>query len=225
VSKLRIAEIFHSIQGEGHWLGVPSTFVRVSGCNLRCVWCDTPYASWSPEGPSLSLDEILNKIRHRHVVVTGGEPMLFEPVVELCRQLRAQGRTITIESAGTVFQDLECDLMSISPKLTNSTPTGDAWEARHEAVRRDRGPLKRLLARYECQLKFVIADLADLAEVEELLADVGPVEPERIFLMPEGREPGKVHEMARELVPACLERGWRLTPRYQLDLFGDTRGT
>jgi 7-carboxy-7-deazaguanine synthase len=222
---LRIAEIFHSIQGEGHWLGVPSTFVRISGCNLRCVWCDTPYASWSPEGTNLSLDEIVNEVRHRHVVVTGGEPMLFDPVVELCRRLREQGRTITIETAGTVYRDVACDLMSISPKLANSTPVGDAWEARHERVRRERAPLRKLLAAYECQLKFVIANLADLAEVEDLLQEVGPVEPERVFLMPEGREPAKVHATARSLVQACLDRGWRLTPRYQLDLFGDTKGT
>ena len=83
---LRISEIFTSVQGEGMWVGIPSTFIRVSGCNLRCVWCDTPYASWSPEGPTLNLNEILVEVKSRparHVVVTGGEPMIFSAVAEL----------------------------------------------------------------------------------------------------------------------------------------------
>src|SRR5687768_3452828 len=124
MSKLRIAEIFESIQGEGIWLGTPSTFVRVSGCNLRCVWCDTPYASWIPEGPTMSIDELLEKVRPTisHVVLTGGEPMLFDPIEELARRLKERGHIITIETAGTVYRELPCDLMSISPKLTHSTP-------------------------------------------------------------------------------------------------------
>ncbi|WP_436440803.1 radical SAM protein, partial [Enterococcus faecium] len=78
---LRISEIFASVQGEGIWVGIPSVFVRVSGCNLRCVWCDTPYASWNPEGPILELEDILTQIetyKIDHVVLTGGEPMLFD---------------------------------------------------------------------------------------------------------------------------------------------------
>lgn len=126
---LRIAEIFTSLQGEGLWLGTPSTFVRISGCNLRCTWCDTPYASWNPEGSVRSVDEITNDVAGRnvaHIVLTGGEPMLFDPVEELASALRERGHTITIETAGTVFRELPCDLMSISPKLSNSTPGPEA---------------------------------------------------------------------------------------------------
>src|ERR1700756_1245194 len=106
-------------------LGTPSVFIRTSGCNLRCVWCDTPYTSWKPEGNELALTEILQRVRSyqaRHVVVTGGEPIIFEPIVELTERLREVGLHITIETAGTVFQKVACDLMSISPKLANSTP-------------------------------------------------------------------------------------------------------
>ena len=143
---MRIAEIFRSLQGEGRLTGADSLFVRFSGCNLRCRFCDTRYASWSPEGEDLSLEEVLAQLAGldpspdapvRHVVVTGGEPLLFDEVVPLCQALRDQRRHITIETAGTLFRPVACDLMSISPKLANSTPTpreSPAWAVRHEAA-------------------------------------------------------------------------------------------
>src|ERR1044071_6747802 len=124
---LRIAELFYSIQGEGSLVGVPSFFIRMSGCHLRCSWCDTPYTSWPPEGVEMGLDRILDEVRAhptRHVVVTGGEPMIAPEILPLTERLRDAGLHITIETAGTVFHPVACDLMSISPKLANSTPEG-----------------------------------------------------------------------------------------------------
>ena len=126
---MRIAELFYSIQGEGSLVGVPSFFIRTSGCNLRCSWCDTPYTSWAPEGVDLSIDQILNEARAhpaRYAVVTGGEPMIAPEVLPLTARLRGAGFHITIETAGTVFRPVACDLMSISPKLANSTPEGSS---------------------------------------------------------------------------------------------------
>src|SRR3954467_9889129 len=120
---LKIAELFYSIQGEGGLVGVPSVFIRTSGCNLRCSWCDTPYTSWQPEGTDLELDQILDEVAAhpaRHVVVTGGEPMIAPDIIPLTARLRERGMHITIETAGTVFMPVSCDLMSISPKLANS---------------------------------------------------------------------------------------------------------
>src|ERR1041384_4555433 len=91
---LRIAELFYSIQGEGSLAGVPSVFIRTSGCNLRCGWCDTPYTSWSPEGVDLALDQILDEVKAhpaRHVVVTGGEPMIAPEIIPLTERLRDLG--------------------------------------------------------------------------------------------------------------------------------------
>src|SRR5215471_4288532 len=158
---LRIAELFYSIQGEGSLVGVPSVFVRTSGCNLRCEWCDTPYTSWRPEGTDWTLDQIVNEVRGyeaRHVVVTGGEPMIAPEIIPLTQRFRDAGLHITIETAGTVFHPVACDLMSISPKLSNSTPRDPHWSRQHDRLRVQPDVLGELMARYEYQLKFVIAE-------------------------------------------------------------------
>ena len=88
---MRISETFYSLQGEGRLAGTPSVFIRTSGCNLRCVWCDTPYTSWRPEGPSWPIDRILRAVeKHptRHVVITGGEPLLAGEIEILTQELK-----------------------------------------------------------------------------------------------------------------------------------------
>src|SRR5712691_4326232 len=169
---VKIAEIFYSIQGEGALVGVPSVFVLTSGCNLRCVWCDTPYTSWQPEGDELSLDEIVARVdehpQARHVVLTGGEPMIAPQVVELTERLRARGLHITLETAGTVSKPVTCDLMSISPKLAHSTPPGP-WSTNHERLRIQPGVLQQLMGAYDYQLKFVVARSEDMEEIGHLL--------------------------------------------------------
>jgi 7-carboxy-7-deazaguanine synthase len=160
-----------------------------------------------------------------HVVITGGEPMLFEPVVELALALKAAGHTITIETAGTVFRELPCDLMSISPKLLNSVPVGTDWEARHAGARLNFEVLTSLVERYDCQLKFVVGSLSDISEISAILEQLPFMKPERVLLMAEGTDSAKIMEGMKALVPACLERGWRLTPRMHVDLFGNTKGT
>ena len=231
VEQLRIAEIFRSVQGEGIWTGIPSTFVRISGCNLRCRWCDTPYASWSPEGPIRSLDDIIAEVESmavNHVVLTGGEPMLFDPIVALTQRLKELGHTITIETAGTIYRELACDLISISPKLSNSTPDKESgWAERHERDRWQPDVVKRLIQTYPYQLKFVVNPETgtDLAEIDQLLAMIGPVESHRILLMPEGTDSSTLHSRARLLVDEVIRRDWRLAHRLHIDLFGNTKGT
>ena len=178
----------------------------------------------------MTIDEILNEVQIQnldHVVLTGGEPMLFDPIIELTTRLKHLGKTVTIETAGTIFRDLECDLMSISPKLGHSTPVGDPqWEERHEELRLQPGVLRQLIESYPYQLKFVVTgDPAEIIEIDSLLAQIGPVPPDHILLMPEGRDQASLWATAKKLVPTALERNWRLAPRLQIDLFGDTRGT
>jgi 7-carboxy-7-deazaguanine synthase len=226
---LRIAEIFYSIQGEGTLVGVPSVFVRVSGCNLRCSWCDTPYTSWNPQGEAVPVEEIVRRVGEqraaKHVVITGGEPMIFEPVSELTKRLRVDGFHITIETAGTVYLHAACDLMSISPKLANSTPwdRDERLAARHEEARYRPEVLKRLMAEYPYQLKFVVAQPEDADEIRRMLSALGG-DPERTLLMPEGRDPETIRERGRWIAELCMKEGWRYTPRVQVDLWGDQRG-
>src|ERR1700761_4202063 len=113
---MRISEIFYSVQGEGKLAGVPSVFVRASGCNLRCVWCDTPYASWKPEGEEMAIEAIVAKIDEfscKHVVVTGGEPMIMPDIRALCDSLKSRDYHITMETAATVFTPIQLDLASL----------------------------------------------------------------------------------------------------------------
>lgn len=171
---LPISEVFVSIQGEGKLTGTPSLFIRVSGCNLRCKWCDTPYASWNPTtdgqgGGQRSIDDLIGEARGvrekgvRHAVLTGGEPMMFRGLCELSARLAmpfAEGGAamhITVETAGTTIPKAGrwapvCNLMSISPKLASSTPRddvrdpGNIWSARHEERRIKMDVLRDLLA-------------------------------------------------------------------------------
>ena len=231
---MRISELFYSIQGEGMLVGVPSVFVRTSGCNLRCTWCDTPYASWNPEGQERGVGDILEEVQShpaRHVVLTGGEPMLAKDLPELARRLRAAGYHITIETAGTVAPDgIACDLASLSPKLAHSTPGveqgGAAWARRHEETRLQPRVLRAWAEAYEVQWKFVIASEADLAEARQVLDSVGlPIDPARVLLMPEGIDRDTLHARYPLLIEACLRHGYRLSPRLHVDLFGNKRGT
>ena len=227
---MKIAEIFCSIQGEGSLVGVPSVFVRSSGCNLRCVWCDTPYTSWKPEGDEMSVGEIVKAVQQhaavRHVVLTGGEPMIAPQIVELSQQLAARRYHVTIETAGTVWQPVACDLMSISPKLSNSTPhtrEEGRWAAQHDRLRIQRDVLQDLMRGYPHQLKFVVEAPGDLDEIRALCADL-EAEPGNVILMPEGRDAATLRERALWLAEACKQYGYRLSPRLHVDLWGDRRG-
>jgi 7-carboxy-7-deazaguanine synthase len=228
---MRIAEIYSSVQGEGLLTGTPSTFVRTSGCNLRCEYCDTPFTSWHPEGDDLSLEQIWAEVSSReptHVVLTGGEPMLFAELVPLCALLHEAGLHITIETAGTLFQPLHCDLMSISPKLSNSTPLGSSaanWTARHEKTRHQPQVVRQLIDTYPYQLKFVIARPADLEEVNRYLESFPDVSRQRVMMMPEGTNAARLAELEVWLRPYCEAHGLQFCPRRHIQWYGHTRGT
>jgi len=228
---MRIAEIYESIQGEGRLTGAQSVFVRASGCNLRCWFCDTPHASWQPEGEDLSVDEIVRRVLEfdaEHVVLTGGEPMLFAELVPICRQLKEAGRHITIESAGTLYLPLVCDLMSISPKLSNSTPTSEAagaWSQRHEQTRHAPSVIRRLIDEHDYQFKFVINTPADCDEVNDYLREFPEVPRHHVWLMPQGTDRRELEQIAAWLEPYCRRHGYHYCPRKQIEWFGLVRGT
>ena len=223
---MRVAEIYRSLQGEGLLTGTPSAFVRTSGCNLRCSWCDTPYTSWNPEGDDLSVDEILTRASAfsvaRHVVLTGGEPMIARGIVELSRRFRERGMHVTIETAGTVFAPVECDLMSISPKLSNSTPEG-VFQRQHERLRLQPDILLRLMSICDYQLKFVIARPEDVDEARALIAQV-QAPASKVILMPEGIVAETLDARGVWIAEICKQLGFRFSPRLHVQLYGNRRG-
>jgi 7-carboxy-7-deazaguanine synthase len=226
---LKIAEIFYSVQGEGNLVGVPSVFVRLSGCNLRCKWCDTPYASWAPEGAEIMLGAVLADVRRHwatHVVVTGGEPMIAPMIAVLTERLKQLDLHITIETAGTVYEPVTCDLMSISPKLANSTPhrrEAGKWAAQHDRLRYQPEVLKKLMSEYEYQLKFVVSAEEDLEEIEMILKETD-ADRSRVVLMAEGTSVETIYERAAWIVEVCKRERFRYSPRLHIDLWGDKRG-
>ena len=229
---MRIAEIFHSIQGEGLLAGVPSVFVRTSGCNLRCQWCDTPYASWKPEGPEMTVEQILQKVAEwkcSHVVLTGGEPMIAPDLPELAAALKKAGKHITIETAGTVAPNgIPCDLASLSPKLSNSAPPPErdsAWSKKHEATRLQPSVISDWIRNYDFQLKFVVSTENNLAEIKNLLSRLPPVPFHQVLLMPEGMDAKTLAARSPSLVEICKREGFRFCPRLHIELFGNKRGT
>ena len=228
---MRIAEIYRSVQGEGFLTGVPSVFVRASGCNLRCWFCDTPYASWRPEGSDMSSDEIVAQVEEwdtRHVVVTGGEPMLFAELIPLCDRLRAIGRHVTIETAGTLHLPAQCDLMSISPKFASSAPDSKShphWRRRHERERHRPDVIRQLISEFEYQLKFVIDSGHDLDAVRGYLAEFPEISRERVLLMPQGTDQDQLEARSIWLKPYCESEGLVFCPRKQIEWFGPVRGT
>ncbi len=264
---MRIAEIFRSIQGEGRLTGTESIFVRTSGCNLRCRFCDTPYASWSPEGEEFSAAEILDRVETlrqsdpppflkdilpspacgraandegvchfssppyatapHHLVLTGGEPMLSAETIPLTKALRADGWHITIETSGTLYLPVECDLMSISPKLSNSTPLPEQdpqWTWHHTLNRHAPEVIRRLTSEYDCQLKFVIDHRDDCREVESYLEEFPAISRGRVMLMPQGTEANALAAVTAWLEPYCIRHGFSFCARRHVEWFGAKRG-
>jgi 7-carboxy-7-deazaguanine synthase len=227
---MKIADIFFSIQGEGRLLGVPSAFVRTTGCPLRCVWCDTEYTSWRPEGEALTIEEILHRQSTspiRHVVVTGGEPLIAPGIVELCAALRQRGYHITIETAAVVFKEVACDLASLSPKLSNSIPyerEGGRWAERHDRQRLRLDVIQAFVDRTDYQLKFVIDRAADVEEARAIVARLRDVDPAKVLLMPQGTSHEELARRGVWLAEVCKQHGFRYCPRLHIELYGNRRG-
>lgn len=231
---MQIAEIFYSLQGEGALTGVPSVFIRTSGCNLRCSWCDTKYASWTPEDRELPLETIVAEALRfpaRHVVLTGGEPTAAAGIEDLASTLRAHGKHLTIETNGTIQPNgIEVDLASISPKLSNSV--ADAVQHPREASmqaedrRWNLTALRSWIDAYDYQLKFVVMSGEDLIEIQELLGRLQRrIPPDRVMLMPEGVNVETIRARDAELIEVCKRHGYRYCRRLHIELFGNTRAT
>jgi 7-carboxy-7-deazaguanine synthase len=218
-----VSEIFHSIQGEGILAGTPSVFIRLSGCPLRCKWCDTQYAWDANDGEEISIPEIVNKVIHwpcRFVVITGGEPMMNPQLPELTAALKERNKHITVETSGINFiAGISCDLMSISPKLSNSVQPGEKIPA-IEYI----SSLKQLVRRYPYQLKFVVDSADDLPEIQKTLRQIGGVSTEKVMLMPQAKKRDELLAKSPMVAKMCVENGFAFCQRLHILLYDGERG-
>ena len=226
---MRISEIFYSLQGEGFLAGMTSIFVRLAGCPLRCRWCDTKYAWDQTAGAHYSVDKIVQTVQQwpsKFVVITGGEPMINPDLPQLIQKLKASDKHITIETAGIAFvPDMLCDLMSISPKLSNSTPDDPELAAIHEDSRLDIAVLRELIDNYDYQLKFVVDSQADLPEIQQTIEEIGNVDKRKIMLMPQAATRDELLAKSPMVADLCKHTGLAFSPRLQVLLWNNERGT
>ncbi|MDR1926014.1 MAG: 7-carboxy-7-deazaguanine synthase QueE [Planctomycetaceae bacterium] len=232
-----VLEIYQSRQGEGIWTGNNSVFVRLLGCPLRCRYCDTVYAQRFNEqnedvehGADLLPEEIAGRVLlldQPHVVLTGGEPMHSKEISRLTQLLKDFDYQITIETSGIFYADVYCDLMSISPKLSNARPIEivDAQCRWHEEHCSKPDVVQKLMSRYNYQLKFVVDTPEDLDEIDLYLAQFQSVIPNRILLMPQATDVKTMDNKARWIIPHCESRGFSYCPRMQIVWYGNKRRT
>ena len=218
-----VNEIFHSLQGEGLLAGTPSVFVRLAGCPVQCEWCDTKYAWDANEGEELPISEIVNKIVQwpcRYVVITGGEPMVNPQLPDLAGALKERNKHITIETAGIKFvAGLACDLMSVSPKLSNSgakRPLDNTFDPFSS--------IRQLIRRYPYQLKFVVDSPDDLPEIQEAVEQIGGYQPEKVMLMPQAKTRDELIAKSPMVAQMCRETGYVFCQRLHILLYDGAKG-
>ena len=210
---MKINEIFLSIQGEGIYAGIPSVFVRASGCNLNCPWCDSAYANDADDGKEMSVSAIVSKVGSydvEHVVITGGEPMIYpDEIIELCERFSELKKRVTIETNSTIFVDCNPHLLSLSPKL-------------HQGWSED--IIKKYLSK-NCkkQIKIVVDSIEEAIDALARLKKLD-IEKENIFLMPNAIKREKHIRSAAWLVPFCCKYNVRFAGRLQTLLWDSERG-
>ena len=240
-----LGETYTCLQGEGKYIGIPHILIRVTGCRLRCQFsnsfCDTPYASWKPEKGRFTLNDIVkfyeDNLHIKYTMITGGGPTIHpELLKELCVIGKKYNHTITIETEGSEFVQTVGDNISLSPKLSNSTPIPGTWMpfTNREVTEKDKQQHEKWRCNYEAmeqlinnhpdyQLKPVISDEKDLVEVKELQKILG-VPNDKVWLMPEGLVEEELNKRRRWLMELCTEQGYNFTDRLHIIAYGDKRG-
>ena len=220
-----VSEVFGpTLQGEGPSIGRRCGFLRLGRCNLACTWCDTPYTwRWSDHDPEAELCEMgdaeilerLDAMRVEMVVISGGEPLLqqreLEPLVDTAR--RDRGWRVEVETAGTIAPTVAVDQWNVSPKLGSS---GNPRDRRYKP-----DVLRAFNTTGRAVFKFVVTSEADLDEVSSIVEDCGL---DNVWLMPEGVDPTALEQRLQWIAPAAIDRGWNVTTRLHVLLWGDERG-
>lgn len=210
---LVVSEIYKTIQGEGRLQGVPSVIIRSVGCNLHCRWCDSQISSVSEQ---LNVDQLYSKVddlnlKSKYLVITGGEPLIQDDIVEISNFFHEKGYHITVETNATIYKAISCDLVSMSPKLphsVNSIPT----------IRKD--IIHKFISNYDYQLKFVVRDRDEDFKIIRMIVDeVGDIPVSKVLIMPLANSRYELYLNQKSIVRKCIEYGFTYTNRLQLQIW------
>ncbi len=219
---MNIIEIFTSIQGEGIYAGQPSVFVRLAGCDRKCLWCDTAFAQDSRSGREVSVERLFTELLEKdvpNIVVTGGEPLLNGELPELLAKLCEAKKRVTLETSCPFYVELPQVLVSMSPKLSGSRADGSP------IAMKELDAIGRYVESYEYQIKFVVGEYKDVQEAEEVLEHLGRgVDRARVLLMPQARKREEYLALAPQIAEWAIETGLRFGPRLHVELWSDERG-
>jgi 7-carboxy-7-deazaguanine synthase len=241
---VKILEKYLTIQGEGIYLGVPSLFLRTTGCNLRCSFlnpdgktrtpCDTYYTSWRPEDAKydLTTEQIKEELAQKYpnvsdIVITGGEPFIQPGISDFINSLSSMGFFVTVETNGTIYKQTNADLISMSPKLSSSIPETGPEKEMHEKGRWSPHTFKKFYDNNLCQFKFVYSRKEDVDEIKKFLEEIEFKEDNdlgsQVVLMPQGVSVEMLKQNSIEAIEICKKTGWRFSPRSHIDIFGYKR--
>lgn len=224
MNKIKISEIFMTIQGEGLLQGTPSIFIRLYGCNLSCKWCDTIYEKEYKEYQSLTIDEILKRIsiyNTKYIVITGGEPLSNENIELLIDKLKERSYHITVETNATILRNIKCDFVSMSPKLSNSNPYSeeDAKYIDYEQKRINYEAINYYIKNYKYQIKFVVSGKEDINEIREILHKIKKYDDLRVLVMPQSSSKQDLEKKQKDIINLCIINGVRYGNRLQLQVW------
>ncbi len=219
---MKVVEIFKTIQGEGILTGVVSVFVRFVGCNLRCKWCDEKFSLNTEASEEVAIPELIKKIKKykcKNIVITGGEPLLHNDIILFTKELKKEGYFITIETNATIKKKVCCDLVSMSPKLSNSTPY-KADKNKYAKIRLNIDVIKYYIKNYDYQIKFVVSSERDIKEIKRVLSKIENYGKSRILIMPLASSRKQLYISQKKIVKMCIENNWRYCNRLQLQIWG-----
>lgn len=232
--------IFHTVQGEGIHNGVPSLFLRLSGCNLRCEWqnpdgskslCDTPYSSHQPEKDLKEIDQVIKDLKSydcRYLVITGGEPFLQKNIVSLIEQLKQEGFYVCIETNGSIYLETKADLISLSPKLSSSCVLDSDHYNSHHSKRLNIEALALFCKNHEVQLKFVVNEEKELEEIKNILTELKQKGlddlHQKVLLMPQAVSLEQLQNRSEQVIEWCKKESFRFCDRTHIRIWGDKRG-